>query len=220
MRDQGLFISNYPTVIGFDVSGLVIAAGNNVPMCATDNVSGIWFRSGITRVAAYAVFFWNSCDPNYGAFQERFIMPWQHALPLPDEGLSWNQAATLPVAFEVPLNAWDSMGFLRVGEAPALSLSAARFGVEIRGETQNCEKQGREALIIWGASSSVGTMGVQTARLLRDDHNSPFAAVYATASLANHEYIVSLGADSVFDYKDPQVVDEIISAAREDGLVI
>jgi hypothetical protein len=63
-------------------------------------------------------------------------------------------------------------------------------------------------------------MGVQSARLLRDDQGSSFAAVYATARAANQKYIASLGADRVFDYKDPQVIDAIVSAARENGLVI
>ncbi|PYI08668.1 GroES-like protein [Aspergillus sclerotiicarbonarius CBS 121057] len=193
MRDQGLFISTYPTVIGFDLSGLVLEVGDNVPV-------GV-FQPGITRVAAYSSCVWKSCDSDYGAFQERCLVPWQHALLLP-EGISWNQAATLPVAGQVPLSAWDMMGIPRLGEATASS------------------NQKREALLIWGASSSVGTMGVQTARLLRDDHDSSIAAVYATAGTANHSYVASLGADRVFDYKEPQVVDAIVSAAREDGLVI
>jgi hypothetical protein len=63
-------------------------------------------------------------------------------------------------------------------------------------------------------------MGVQTARLLREDANSSFAAVYAAAGSAHRSYVHSLGADRVFDYKDSQVVDAIVSAAKEDGLVI
>ncbi|KAJ5289488.1 40S ribosomal protein S23 [Penicillium atrosanguineum] len=201
MRDQGLFIPRYPTVIGFDMSGLVLEVGDNVPI---DTDLATFFRPGITRVAAYAASFWKSCDPDYGPFQERCLVPWQHAVPLPDEGISWNHAATLPVAVEVPLNAWDMMGIPRVGEATA-SVPTAADSI---------------TLLIWGASSSVGTMGVQTARLLREDPNSSFAAVYATAGSANKNYVDSLGADRVFDYKDSQVVDAIVSAAKEDGLVI
>ncbi|EXK86577.1 hypothetical protein FOQG_09846 [Fusarium oxysporum f. sp. raphani 54005] len=78
----------------------------------------------------------------------------------------------------------------------------------------------KEALLIWGASSSIGTMGVQTGRLMCKDPKSPFAAVYATAGPANHDYIRSLGADRVFDYKDSKVVKSITSAAKEDALVI
>ncbi|KAJ5197609.1 hypothetical protein N7449_008088 [Penicillium cf. viridicatum] len=219
MRDHGLFIiiPTYPTVIGFDISGLVLEVGDNVPVGATDEGAGPFFRPGITRVAAYAASFWKSYDPNYGAFQERCLIPWQHALPLPDKGISWNQAATLPVAVEVPLSAWDAMGIPRVGEATASSsVSVTPAGAR----TQENKKQKREALLIWGASSSVGTMGVQSARLLREDPDSSFAAVYATAGAANQKYVGSLGADCVFDYNEPQVVDAIVSAAREDGLVI
>ncbi|KAK2809033.1 hypothetical protein FQN50_004086 [Emmonsiellopsis sp. PD_5] len=202
MRDQGLFIPTYPTVIGFDMAGLVLEVGDNVPPS---------FQPGITRAAAYAASFWKSFGPDYGAFQERCLVPWQHAVPLPDH-ISWNYAATLPVAAQVPLSAWDAMGIPRVGEAPTDSdTSRAK-------QKKNVEK--REALLVWGASSSVGTMGVQTARLLRDEPNSSFGAVYATAGLANMSYVNSLGADRVFDHRDSHVVDTIVSAAKEDGLVI
>ncbi|OJJ69015.1 hypothetical protein ASPBRDRAFT_46294 [Aspergillus brasiliensis CBS 101740] len=77
-----------------------------------------------------------------------------------------------------------------------------------------------EVLLVWGASSSVGSMGVQVARVLRDDPQTPVKAVYATAGAANHEYARSLGADRVFDYRDSKVVDEIVETAREDGCVI
>lgn len=44
--------------------------------------------------------------------------------------------------------------------------------------------------------------------------------MYATAGLANAKYVASLGADRVFDYRDLQVVDAIVSAAMGDGVVI
>nr|XP_001396801.2 alcohol dehydrogenase [Aspergillus niger CBS 513.88] len=201
MRDTGLFIPSYPTVLGFDLSGLVLEVGTNVP---------IHFRTGITRVAAYSASVWKACDPDYGAFQERCLVPWQHVMPLPDEGvMSWNEAATLPVAVQVALNAWESVGvMLRAGDTQNND----------KTKSQNVKK--REVLLVWGASSSVGSMGVQVARVLRDQPGSSFAAVYATAGTANHEYIQSLGADRVFDYGDPSVVDEIVEAARKDGSVI
>ncbi|KAI0534277.1 GroES-like protein [Xylaria digitata] len=221
MRDQGLFIASYPTVVGIDISGLVLDVGDDVSVGGPGEGPSPFFRPGITRVAAYAASIWKSCHPDYGAFQERCLVPWQHAVPLPEEGISWNQAATLPVAAQVPLNAWDVMGIPRVGKAiPLASLTATRSSTGNGRGTQNNKRDKGEALLIWGASSSVGTMGVQSARVLREDHSSSFAAVYATASAANHKYVISLGADRVFDYKEPQVVDAIVSAAREDGLVI
>ncbi|WYZ37123.1 hypothetical protein EsH8_II_000629 [Colletotrichum jinshuiense] len=221
MRDQGLFIPTYPTVVGFDISGLVLEVGDNVPTSAVGDGSNLFFQAGITRVAAFAASFWRSCDPDYGAFQERCLVPWQHAVPLLDESISWNHAATLPVSAEVPLNAWDVMGIPRIGEATASApIFAASTGTDTNGVTQQHNKKKGEALLIWGASSSVGTMGVQSAQLLREDPNSSFAAVYATAGSANKDYVVSLGADRVFDYQDPQVVNSIVSVAKEDGLVI
>ncbi|KAL4889330.1 chaperonin 10-like protein [Aspergillus ambiguus] len=216
IRDQGLFIPTYPTVVGFDMSGLVLEVGDNVPTRATDNDQALCFRPGVTRVAAYGASVWKSCDPDYGAFQERCLVPWQHAVPLPDESMSWNHAATLPVAVEVPLSAWDAMGIPRMRGAGFEPVSSA-FDTN---ERQKDHMRKGEALLIWGASSSVGTMGVQTARLLREDAESSFAAVYATAGSANKDYVASLGVDRVFNYKDSQVVDAIVSAAKEDGLVI
>ncbi|XXH04251.1 hypothetical protein Hte_010665 [Hypoxylon texense] len=228
MRDQGLFIPSYPTVIGFDIAGLVLEVGDDVPTTGA-TVDGLSFQPGVTRVAAYSASYWKSCDPDYGAFQERCLVPWQHAVPLPDDGMSWNYAATLPVAVQVLFSVWDALGILRVGEgssasSPALPVSASASTSTsvgtIHGGAREKKNQKREAILIWGASSSVGTMGVQGARLLREDSNSPFAAVYATAGPANERYVRSLGADRVFDYRDPHVAATIVSAAREDGLVI
>ncbi|OAR02146.1 hypothetical protein LLEC1_08083, partial [Akanthomyces lecanii] len=99
----------------------------------------------------------------------------------------------------VPLCAWDALGLGSAGPGAA------------GGQ--------REALLVWGASSSVGTMGVQLARLQKIN-GSAVGAVYATAGAANHAYVKSLGADRVFDYKSADVVNSVVSAAKEDGLVI
>ncbi|RGP78843.1 hypothetical protein FLONG3_3042 [Fusarium longipes] len=201
MRSQGLFITEYPTVTGFDMAGVVLEIGENVP---TGDDKSLSFHLG-TRVIAYSASAWRSCAPDYGAFQEKCLVPWQHAMPLPDTNMSWNNAATLPVSVQVPLSAWDKMGISRAGEARLDS-------------GKSIEK--KEVLLVWGASSSVGTMGVQSARIICQDPDSPFAAVYATAGSASHEYIRSLGADHVFDYKDPKVVETIVSVAQREGLTI
>lgn len=201
IRDHGLFITNYPTVIGFDFSGLVLAIGSEVPTAATSK-DGLHFEAGVTRVACYSASFWREWIADYGAFQERVLVPWQHVVPLPAE-FGWNEAATLPVAVQVPLCAWDALGVPRRGE------------VHEGGEAKH-----KEALLIWGASSSVGTMGVQSARLIKEKQGGTFAAVYATAGSANLEYVRSLGADRVFDYRDAGAVDQIVQAARNDELVI
>jgi len=44
--------------------------------------------------------------------------------------------------------------------------------------------------------------------------------VFATASPAHHQYLKSLGAFEVFDYRDPSVVDKIVAAAKIAGTPI
>ncbi|KAL3485379.1 hypothetical protein BJX62DRAFT_217313 [Aspergillus germanicus] len=219
MRETGLFITSYPAILGFDIAGLVVDVGQDVPVAPNDDSTtpGLFFQPGKTRIAAYAASVWKSCDMDYGAFQEMCLVPWQHAIPIPEEGISisWNEAATIPVAVQVPLSAWDVLGVLRVGEASVSAPGNMGTSGGTGGETRR-----REAVLIWGASSSVGSMGVQTARVLRDDPHTEIAAVYATAGVANHGYVKSLGADRVFDYRHPKVVEEIISSARDDGLAI
>ena len=55
-------------------------------------------------------------------------------------------------------------------------------------------------------------MTVQSARLLG-------FTVYATASAKHHDYIKSLGASRVFDYRDSNVEGAIVQAAKEEGLI-
>lgn len=219
MRDTGLFIPTYPTVIGFDMAGLVLEVGDSVPTTPARDGAGPFFQPNVTRIAAYAASCWRACDPDYGPFQERCLVPWQHAVPIPDPHMSWAEAATLPVSLEVPLNAWHLMGFPRLGNVVASTASTAT-NIHYAGEGVKADTAKKEALLVWGASSSVGSMGVQTARLLREDSTSSFAAVYATAGSVNLDYVTSLGADRVFDYKDTHVVEAIIAAAKADGLAI
>ncbi|KAI2793618.1 hypothetical protein POX_a00199 [Penicillium oxalicum] len=216
MRDQGLLVSTYPTVTGFDMAGLVLEVGENVPWDPFDTGrenNDPFFQPGVTRVAAYAASFWRSSCPDYGAFQEKCLVPWQHVIPISNADISWNQAATLPVAAQVPLSAWDAMGIERLDETLSSPLASPTPVSSDLGRK-------REVLLIWGASSSVGTMGVQSARLLRDNPYSPFAAVYAVASTPNHAYLHSLGADRCFDYKDSGCVDALIGTAKKENLVI
>lgn len=57
-------------------------------------------------------------------------------------------------------------------------------------------------ILIWGGASAVGQYAVQLAKLSG-------LQVIATASPKNHELLKSLGADAVFDYRDPEVSNKI-----------
>lgn len=65
-------------------------------------------------------------------------------------------------------------------------------------------------ILIWAGSTSVGLFAIHLAKL----SNIP---VVTTASPHNHELVKSLGADAVFDYKDPEVASKIKAWVKGNG---
>lgn len=65
-------------------------------------------------------------------------------------------------------------------------------------------------VVVWGGSSVVGSCAIQMASLAG-------YTVIATSSELNFEHCRSLGADSVFDYKSPSVVEDIVAACKATG---
>lgn len=170
------------------------------PAVIGGDVSGIVAKLGAnvtggpapgTRVLASASAFWKAGNADYGGFQ-RFALARKEAVaPLPD-GLSFEQGAICPLAAATALSAWTSAG---------IPLSTRH------------NPEDKQAVIIWGASSSVGSFAVQSAKTLG-------FTTYATCSPRHHELVKRLGADAVFDYKDSDVVAQIVSQAEKDGVVL
>lgn len=69
----------------------------------------------------------------------------------------------------------------------------------------------KQAVLIWGASSSVGMFAVQSAKTFG-------FTVYATASPKHHDLVKKLEAHAVFDYRASDVVSQIVSAVKKDGI--
>ncbi|KAL2151250.1 hypothetical protein VTH82DRAFT_6348 [Thermothelomyces myriococcoides] len=142
-----------------------------------------------SRVLALATGFYCNFSPDHGAFQQYALAQSETVVPLPD-GLSFEEGAICPLATVTALSAWTSIG---------IPLST-RYAPE-----------DKEAVLIWGGASSVGSFAVQSARDLG-------FRVYVTASPRHHDYMRRLGAHDVFDYRDPDVVSRIIAAAKRDGV--
>jgi NADPH:quinone reductase-like Zn-dependent oxidoreductase len=70
-----------------------------------------------------------------------------------------------------------------------------------------------KTILIWGGSSSCGSSAIQLAV-------AAGFSVATTASNANHEYVKSLGASQVFDYKDPNVIETILKTLKPGDLVM
>lgn len=64
-----------------------------------------------------------------------------------------------------------------------------------------------KTLLVWGASSSVGSMTTQIAA-------ATGIHVIATAGASNHEMVMGCGAAQVFDYKDSSVVEKVVEAVK------
>jgi NADPH:quinone reductase-like Zn-dependent oxidoreductase len=182
-RDYGMPpITHYPAVLGSDIAGTVLSAGSSVAADAP--------KPG-TRVAAFAPCFFTQGAPDYGSMQARALVPAVNAAP-PPQGMSFNEACSLPMAVATAWAGWYTLGVPR-----ETSYTAS-------------DKKG---MLVWGAASSVVSAAVQLARAMG-------FSVYASASEKHHAYIKSLGASRVFDYRGEGVVGSIVAAANEDGVTV
>ena len=141
------------------------------------------FKAG-DRVLGYATSLASKDNAN-SAFQEHTAIRADCASKIP-EGLSFEQAAVLPLSLATA--GWALFGDSTLG---------------MKFPTMNPESTG-ETVLIWGGSSSVGGSAIQLAKAAGYE-------VISTASAKNHEYVKSLGADHVFEYKSPHVTKDISS---------
>ena len=158
------------------------AAGSAVPPDAPYAQPG-------ARVAAFATAFYAQGAPDYGGLQQRVRVPASSVAPLPD-AWSFAQGALLPMAVGTAF-----AGFHTLGVPPGTRFAAAE----------------KKALLVWGASSSVGTAVVQVAAWMG-------YRVYATAGKQHGGMVRALGAARVFDRAAPDVVDQVVQAVTEDGM--
>lgn len=130
-------------------------------------------------------------NPDHGAFQTYTLLREIAGLRIP-KSMSFEQGATFPMAYSTA-----SAGLF------------ADLGIPrpMEGTKQT------SALLVWGASSSVGTAVVQLAKLLG-------FTVFATASPKHYAYVKSLGVTQAFDYHDADVVAQVVAAAKASGTPI
>ena len=144
-----------------------------------------------SRAIAFASSFYQNGSPDHGAFQKYALAQSEGVIALPD-ALSFEAGAIFPLAVLTALSGWTTIGIpLDTKYTP----------------------QDKQAVLIWGGASSVGTFAVQSAA-------SMGFTVYTTASPKHHEYLKKLGADVVFDYKASDVVSHIIDTVKRDGVTL
>lgn len=143
------------------------------------------------RVAGFALLIANG-KREHGAWQTYTLLEESATMKIPDE-MSFADGATFPMAFAtVSVAFFERLGIPR----PVSDLSSST--------------EQESGMLVWGASSSTGTAAVQLAKQLG-------FKVFATASPQNHEYVKSLGASEVVDYRDAEVVAKLAQLAKEAG---
>jgi NADPH:quinone reductase-like Zn-dependent oxidoreductase len=95
-RDMGIFIEDYPAVIGSDVGGVVVKTGSSV---SSDTP-----KPG-TRVTAFASAFMQKGNPNYGALQKYVLVSEETVTVLPDS-FSFIEGSVFPMAALTTWNGW------------------------------------------------------------------------------------------------------------------
>lgn len=152
------------TRLGMEWAGEVVSTGANVQgFAAGDRVMG----SG------------------RGAFAEYAVSDYGRMLPIPSPSMSFEQAATLPVALQTMHDAVVTNGRLRPGEA----------------------------VLIQGASSGVGLMGLQIARRM-----GAGLVIGSSTTAARRERLKDYGAHLAIDSRDPAWPQQVLDATGGKGV--
>ncbi len=123
----------------------------------------------------------------HSGFQQYVVLRMPCIAKIPDDA-SWTDATVLPLGINTAASCLFQEGLLALGMPPSKGA---------KGET----------LLIWGASSSVGSCGVQLAAAAGYE-------VFGIASKKNHDFVKSVGAAQTFDQSDPNIVREIVAALK------
>jgi len=154
--------------VGLEWAGEVVEIGSEVPA---------------RQVPGLAVGECVMCSGN-GGYAEYAVADWGRVQPIP-AGMSFEQAAVLPVALATLHNALATAGRLKAGES----------------------------VLIQGASSGVGLMGLQIAKFL--------GARPVIGSATNDERrgkLKDFGADLAVDTRDPAWPDQVLAATDGRGV--
>ena len=120
-----------------------------------------------------------------GGYAEYAVADWGRASPIPANNMSCEQAATLPIALQTMHNALVTAGRLKAGET----------------------------VLIQGASSGVGLMGLQIAKL-----KGARFVIGTSTNAARRERLKEFGADLAVDTTKPNWSEEVLAATGGRGV--
>lgn len=180
----------YPFIFGTDVAGEVIEIGPDVKR----------FRVGDRVYGSAAAIAKEVISPAEGAFQFYTIMRQHMIAPTPSH-VTDEQACVLGLGLGTAAHGLFHPNYL------ALDMPTIPAPEKTVGKSGNIR-----TVIITGGSSSVGSNAVQLAV-------SAGYEVVSTASPKNFDYVKSLGATHVFDYRSKTLVNDMLGALKDRELV-
>ncbi|MCJ1382906.1 hypothetical protein MMC17_006019 [Xylographa soralifera] len=178
IQKLGILLQDYPAILGWDAAGEVVEVD---PSLADVYTIGDRVIGAATRINQKAGTY---C---YAAFQEYVVLKAPSIAKIPKE-VAYEDAAVLPVGINTAASCLfmdETLGLV----APSIDGTKTSQG---------------KTLLIWGASSSVGSCGVQMATQAGYE-------VVGVASKRNHEMAKGLGASMCFDQSDPSVIDDVVA---------
>jgi NADPH:quinone reductase-like Zn-dependent oxidoreductase len=189
IQKAGIFIQDYPAVIGSDSSGQVVQVGEGVSNFKSgDRVSvQISYLRTVHGHHTYQGWFLT----NDGATHQQFsIHPAEILAKIPDE-FSFEDAATIPLGL-----ATAAVGLYNPLQEGGLGLKPS-WTPEGKGFYKN------QPIVILGGSSSVGQFAIQLAKL------SGFSPIITTSSKKHTDFLKSLGATHVVDRASINLASDI-----------
>ncbi len=120
-----------------------------------------------------------------GGYAEYAVADWGRASPIPANNMSYEQAATLPIALQTMHNALVTAGRLKAGET----------------------------VMIQGASSGVGLMGLQIAKL-----KGARLVIGTSTNAGRRARLKEFGADLAVDTSEPNWSEKVLAATDGKGV--
>jgi NADPH:quinone reductase len=124
------------------------------------------------------------CSGN-GGYAEYAVADWGRVAKIPANNMSWEQATTLPIALQTMHNALITAGRLKAGET----------------------------VLIQGASSGVGLMGMQIAKL-----KGARLVMGTSTNAGRRARLKEFGADLAIDTTQPDWAEEVLAATDKKGV--
>lgn len=179
-------------VVGSDVSGYVAKTGAKVTNVKEGDIVSATLRGNF--------------KPNNGAFAQYVAAESHMAIKYDTSKLKFDENKRLPQGLNpsTPLDTFEAAASVTLGLGTLGMSFGSNFGLSSKDKAANASK----AILIWGGATATGILAIQVAKAVFG------LTVFATASPKQHEFLTSLGADKVFDYRDEQVIENIKNYAK------